>query len=151
MQPKDLVSIKGVAEGQPYIKHGRNPELRISLKQYKGIEFESSLNLGATDAEEFIDNYKSGDSIVIQVWNYDYNSLLTDSIHRNIFERIVFSSDLSMYGLIHKNKRYIDLETINTAFWYKAFLKYFDWVLIFGIACYGIYLMSTKPSNQVMI
>jgi hypothetical protein len=112
----DLTRLEQVVTSPIAIHKGSKGKrsIRLRLKDYPDFKFEIDDNtFRATNAEAFVANVETGDTLFVDVITNDYQKKLTKEKELGFFDKTINYRTIDVYGLADKNNAYLSLQSYN--------------------------------------
>ena len=114
----ELTEIKATLSNKPTIETAEQggPWVPIKLKEFPEFKFDvGEVKYSALNAREFVNEVSIGDSILLSILTYDYETKIKKEKSLRTFETVINYKFIEPYLIQSKGKVYMTLADVNTA------------------------------------
>lgn len=146
IRQSELIELKATLSNNPTIESDGDmgPRVAIKLKEFPEFKFDvNEVKYSALNAREFVKEVSAGDSILLAILTYDYETKIKKEKSLRLSERIINYKLIEPYSIESKGKVYMTLEGSNAVWQHQHDLGvwFFYWALGMSVFGGGLYLI----------
>jgi len=141
IKPADLTTIKATISDNLSISSSKSSRsVHIHIDEHPKFSFDiSSMNFGATYAEELVAEVRKGDTVQIDLQTDDYTKKISKTAPLTFWDKTLSYNHIEIYGIRQGNKNFVSLEALNKIYQNEASYRWVSVLIFGGLAFWTIY------------